>query len=105
MLSVSKDCIIVFLYSPVITFEFEVGGYGDCSEFCGRGGGNQTRDVSCFMITSTIDGTLISNETVEDVNCTSRGLTRPQSRMECNARPCPIYAIGQLGPVCLLTNP
>ena len=81
-----------------------MGEFGECSKFCGSEGGIQARDVSCLMI--NITGSDRTNQTVDDEICTAQGLTRPLSTRVCNARRCPSYAIGALGPVCTaLGNP
>lgn len=77
---------------PEIELFFTEGDFGECSEFCGSGG-IQTRNVTCSV---RVDG-VATNETLDDVDCTSLGMEKPPERQACNLQPCPRYRTGSFG--------
>lgn len=63
--------------------------------FCGRG--VQRREVNCARY---VNGVL--DMIVEEMECTNRGVTRPQDAIRCDEGPCPIYETSEFGPVSVI---
>ncbi|XP_070531950.1 uncharacterized protein [Ptychodera flava] len=67
---------------PVLTYEYFIGSFGECSKSCEVG--VQVRTVYCTQVGETTE--------VAESLCDSQGLTKPLEAQVCNIQDCPTYS-------------